>query len=56
MAKGNGLALETVKTLVTIDILIKILKFKNKIGPGMSSHRKRNIKGSSKRKSVRKVV
>jgi len=54
IAKGSGLALETVKTLeiktlVTIDILIKILKFKNKIDPGMSSHRERDIKGSSKK-------
>lgn len=56
MAKGNGIALETVKTLVTIDILIKILEFKNKTGSGMSSYRERNIKGSSKKKSVRKVV
>ena len=50
MTKGNGLALETVKTLVTIDILIKILKFKNKIGFGMSSHGERIIKGSSKKR------
>jgi len=47
--KGNGLDHETVKILLTTDILIKTFKFKNKIGSEMSSHRERNIIESSKK-------